>query len=100
MRRAHRLLCPAGRPQGASAHKGAATADASRATGCGGSCVLRKVDSTGYPSFAGTAYFVGARLRGQQVEVRLLGHTLQISQRGNLLRTWLLGAIPGRYSND
>ena len=47
----------------------------------------RKVDPTGYVSFAGRGYFVTNRLRGEQVEVRLAGDTVQISQRGVLLRT-------------
>jgi transposase InsO family protein len=50
--------------------------------------VLRKVDPTGYVSFAGTGYFVSSRLRGQQVQLRLVGDTVEISQGGKLLRTW------------
>ncbi len=52
-----------------------------------GPAVKRKVDPTGYVSFAGRGYFVTSRLRGQQVEVRLAGDTVQISQRGVLLKT-------------
>jgi hypothetical protein len=52
-----------------------------------GPSVARKVDPTGYVSFAGQGYFVSNRLRGQQVEVRLAAGTVQISQRGVLLKT-------------
>ena len=47
-----------------------------------GPAVKRKVDPTGYVSFAGRGYFVTNRLRGEQVEVRLAGDTVQISQAG------------------
>ena len=50
--------------------------------------VVRKVDPTGYVSFAATGYFVSSRLRGQQVEVRIVGDTVEISQHGKLLRSW------------
>jgi hypothetical protein len=50
--------------------------------------VLRKVGSSGEVSFAGTAYRVGNAHRGEQVEVRLVGDTVEISQHGRLLRTW------------
>jgi hypothetical protein len=43
---------------------------------------------TGYVSFAATGYFVSSRLRGEQVEVRIVGDTVEISQGGKLLRTW------------
>jgi hypothetical protein len=49
---------------------------------------VRKVDPTGYVSFAATGYFVSSRLRGQQVEVRIVGDTVEISQDGKLLRSW------------
>jgi len=52
-----------------------------------GPAVRRKVDPTGYVSFAGRGYFVTNRLRGEQVEVRLAGDVVQISQRGVLLKT-------------
>ena len=52
-----------------------------------GPAVKRKVDPTGYVSFAGRGYFVTSRLRGEQVEVRLAGDTVKISQRGVLLKT-------------
>lgn len=47
----------------------------------------RKVDATGYVSFAGRGYFVSNRLRGEQVEVRLAGDAVQISKEGVLLKT-------------
>jgi transposase InsO family protein len=49
--------------------------------------VLRKVDSTGGISFAGTGYRVGNHYRGQTVGVRIVGDTVQITQEGKLLRT-------------
>jgi hypothetical protein len=49
--------------------------------------VLRKVDSHGAVSFAGTGYRVGNRYRGQTVGVRIVGDTIQITQDGKLLRT-------------
>ncbi|MEE8488986.1 MAG: IS481 family transposase [Acidimicrobiia bacterium] len=52
-----------------------------------GSEVLRKVDSSGGISFAGTGYRVGNGYRGQTVGVRIVGDTIQISQDGVLLRT-------------
>ncbi len=52
-----------------------------------GTEVLRKVDSSGGISFAGTGYRVGNRHRGQTVGVRIVGDTIQISQDGILLRT-------------
>lgn len=52
-----------------------------------GRAVLRLVDPTGYVSFAGTGYFVGSRRRGEQVEVRLVGGSVQISRAGEVVRT-------------
>jgi hypothetical protein len=52
-----------------------------------GPAVKRKVDPTGYVSFAGRGYFVSNRLRGEQVEVRLAGDAVQISRGGVLLKT-------------
>ena len=49
--------------------------------------VVRKVDPSGHISFAGTAYRVGNDYLGQEVEVRLVGDTVQISRAGRLLRT-------------
>jgi|SRR5450830_757325 hypothetical protein len=53
-----------------------------------GPAVLRKVGSSGEVSFAGTACRVGNAHRGEQVEVRLVGDTVEISQNGRLLKTW------------
>jgi hypothetical protein len=49
--------------------------------------VLRKVDSGGAVSFAGTGYRVGNHYRGQTVGVRIVGDTVQVTRDGNLLRT-------------
>ncbi len=49
--------------------------------------VLRKVDTSGSVSFAGTLYRVGNRHAGQVVDVRVVGDTVQIAQDGLLLRT-------------
>ena len=49
--------------------------------------VVRLVDTTGYVSFAGTGYWLGLNHRGQQVEVRRVGDSLEIRHRGVLLRT-------------
>jgi transposase InsO family protein len=49
--------------------------------------VLRKVDSSGSVSFAGSGYRVGNRYVGQVVGVRVVADTVQITQNGVLLRT-------------
>lgn len=49
--------------------------------------VVRKVDSSGHISFAGTAYRVSNDYIGQEVEVGLVGDSVQISRAGRLLRT-------------
>lgn len=49
--------------------------------------VLRKVDTWGSVSFAGTGYRVGNRYAGQAVGVRVVDDTVQITQDGVLLRT-------------
>jgi hypothetical protein len=49
--------------------------------------VRRKVDSSGYVSFAGVTYRVGNPYRRQQVEVRVVGATVQISVGGAVVRT-------------
>jgi hypothetical protein len=51
-----------------------------------GQSVVRKVDSSGGVSFAGVNYRVGNRYRRQQVEVRVVGDTVEISKDGKLLR--------------
>jgi transposase InsO family protein len=53
-----------------------------------GRSVVRKVDPCGAVSFAGTNYRVGNALRGKQVEVRLVGETVEISKDGELLKSW------------
>jgi transposase InsO family protein len=52
-----------------------------------GPAVLRQVDSRGDLSFAGAAYRAGVALAGKQVEVRLVGDTVQIWAKGKLIRT-------------
>ena len=49
--------------------------------------VTRKVDGSGSVSFAGVTYRVGNPYRRQQVEVRVVGDTVEISRAGRLLRT-------------
>jgi hypothetical protein len=49
--------------------------------------VLRRVDTWGSVSFAGTGYRVGNRHAGQVVGVRVVDDTVQITQDGLLLRT-------------
>ncbi len=49
--------------------------------------VIRKVDSSGNISFAGTNYRVGNAYRRQQVEVRVVGDTVEISTGGRVVRT-------------
>ena len=50
--------------------------------------MLRKVGSGGEISFAGSSYRVGNAHRFEQVEVRLVGDTVEISKDGRLLRSW------------
>jgi len=49
--------------------------------------VTRKVDSSGSISFAGTNYRVGNPYRRRQVEVRVVGDTVEISTGGRVIRT-------------
>ena len=49
--------------------------------------VVRKVDGSGNISFAGTSYRVGNLHRLEQVEVRVVGDTVQISTDGRIIRT-------------
>ena len=49
--------------------------------------VIRKVDSSGNISFAGTSYRVGNAYRRQQVEVTVVGDTVEISAGSRLIRT-------------
>ena len=49
--------------------------------------VIRKVDTSGAVSFAGTTYRVGAAYRRQSVEVAVVGDTVRITIDGALIRT-------------
>jgi transposase InsO family protein len=49
--------------------------------------VTRKVDGVGDLSFAAARYHVGIRYRREQLEVRVVGDTVEISKDGELLRT-------------
>ena len=49
--------------------------------------VTRKVDSSGDVSFAGTAYAVGTKYRRRQVQVAVVGETVEISVGEELIRT-------------
>jgi len=51
-----------------------------------GQRVVGKVDSSGNISFAAATYRVGNAHRREQVEVRVVGDTVEISQNGKLLR--------------
>jgi hypothetical protein len=51
-----------------------------------GQPVVRKVDSSGNISFAAASYRVGNAHRQEQVDVRVVGDTVEISQGGRLLR--------------
>jgi transposase InsO family protein len=58
--------------------------------------VTRKVDSSGHISFAGANYRVGNAYRRQQVEVRVVGDTVEISQKGRVVRTHPIRHDPDR----
>ncbi|MGH9248203.1 MAG: hypothetical protein ACRD0W_01595 [Acidimicrobiales bacterium] len=49
--------------------------------------MLRKLDSSGSVSFAGTSHRVGNHYVGHLVGVRLVADTVQITHNGSLLRT-------------
>lgn len=49
--------------------------------------VNRRVDSSGSVNFAGIAYRVGNRYRGELAGVRIVGDTVQITVDGSLVRT-------------
>jgi len=49
--------------------------------------VTRKVDSSGTVSFAGTNYGVGSKYRRLQVEIAVVGATVEIRLEGRPLRT-------------
>ena len=65
-------------------HKAKASRPARPTTGTE---VLRKVDTSGSVSFAGTLYRVGNRYTGEVVGVRVVDDTVQITQAGLLVRT-------------
>jgi transposase InsO family protein len=52
-----------------------------------GITVIRKVDPAGSVSFAGSGYRVGNAYKRKDVEVKLLGDTIQIFFEGKLIRT-------------
>jgi hypothetical protein len=49
--------------------------------------VTRKVDSSGSVCFAGTSYRVGSKLRRRQVQVAVVGETVEISIGSELIRS-------------
>ena len=61
-----------------------------------GQLVIRKVDSSGNISFAAATYRVGNPYRRRQVEVRVVGDTVEISQNGRLLRVHAVKHDPNR----
>jgi hypothetical protein len=52
--------------------------------------VQRLVDASGSIRFAGINYYVGARYRGCQVEVRVVGAAVEIAQGGGIIRAHLV----------
>ena len=58
--------------------------------------VTRKVDSSGNVSFAAANYRVGNQYRRQQVEVRVIGDTVEISQNRRVIRTYPIRHDPDR----
>lgn len=61
-----------------------------------GRAVTRKVDGSGSVSFAGVTYRVGNPYRRQYVQVRVAGHTVEISARGRVVRTHPVKHDPDR----
>jgi transposase InsO family protein len=61
-----------------------------------GRAVTRKVDGSGSVSFAGVTYRVGNPYRRQQVQVRVVGDTVEISARGRVVRTHAVKHDPDR----
>jgi transposase InsO family protein len=51
-----------------------------------GQVVIRKVDSSGSVCFAATNYRVGNKQRGRQVQVAIVGDTVEISSGGEIIR--------------
>jgi transposase InsO family protein len=58
--------------------------------------VIRKVDTSGHVSFTGANYRVGNAYRRQQVEVRVVGDTVEISQKRRVVRTHPVRHDPDR----
>lgn len=58
--------------------------------------VTRKVDSSGNISFAATAYRVGNAMRGRQVQVRVVGDTVEISSDGRVIRSHAIRHDPAK----
>jgi transposase InsO family protein len=72
--------------QTAGLHRRAHTAPTKRPSATAAS-VTRKVDSSGNVSFAGTSYRVGNKYRRRQVQVAVIGETIEISIGEELIRT-------------
>ncbi len=49
--------------------------------------MTHKVDSSGSVSFAGSAYRVGNTHKGRQVEVSIVGDSVQVALGGQVVRT-------------
>lgn len=54
------------------------------------------MDSSGNISFAATPYRVGNAMRGLQVQVRVVGDTVEISKDGRILRSHLARHDPAK----
>jgi len=52
-----------------------------------GASVTRKVDSSGSICFAGSSYRVGSKYRGRQVQVAVVGDTVEVSIGNELIRS-------------
>ena len=60
---------------------------ATRGRSASAASVTRKVDSSGNVCFAGTSYRVGNKFRRRQVQVAVVGDTVEISVGTELIRT-------------
>ena len=58
--------------------------------------VTRKVDSSGNVSFAAIPYRVGNAMRGLQVQVRVVGDTVEISTDGRIIRSHVARHDPAK----
>ncbi len=58
--------------------------------------VVRKVDGSGAVSFAGVTYRAGRAYRRQQVQVRVVGDTVEISKEGRVIATHAVKHDPRR----